>query len=173
MLGAAPKELPLRIGLILIPNFSMIAFTAAVEPLRLANRASGRSLYEWHLFSVDGRPVTASNGISLTPEGDLEKAAAMPVVIVCSGVDVQKNTDKAVISWLRRVARKGAETRGPVHRQPYPGPRRFARRLPLHHPLGKSGRLRRGFSRRSRSPPNCSRSTATALPVPAAPRRST
>lgn len=109
MLGAAPKELPLRIGLILIPNFSMIAFTAAVEPLRLANRASGRSLYEWHLFSVDGRPVTASNGISLTPEGDLEKASAMPVVIVCSGVEVQKNTNKAVISWLRRVARKGAE----------------------------------------------------------------
>ena len=109
MLGAAPKELPLRIGLILIPNFSMIAFTAAVEPLRLANRSSGRSLYEWHLFSVDGRPVTASNGISLTPEGDLDKAIAMPVVIVCSGVDVQKNTNKAVISWLRRVARKGAE----------------------------------------------------------------
>jgi transcriptional regulator GlxA family with amidase domain len=109
MLGAAPKELPQQIGLILIPNFSMIAFTGAVEPLRLANRASGKGLYEWHLFSVDGRPVTASNGISLTPEGDLEKAAAMPVVIVCSGVDVQKNTNKAVISWLRRVARKGTE----------------------------------------------------------------
>lgn len=109
MLGAAPKELPLRIGLILIPNFSMIAFTAAVEPLRLANRTSGRSLYEWHLFSVDGRPVTASNGISLSPEGDLEKATAMPVVVICSGVEVQKNTHKAVISWLRRVARKGAE----------------------------------------------------------------
>jgi transcriptional regulator GlxA family with amidase domain len=61
------------------------------------------------LFSVDGRPVTASNGISLTPEGDLEKAAVLPVVIVCSGVEVQKNTNKAVISWLRRVARKGAE----------------------------------------------------------------
>ncbi|HEX9789723.1 MAG TPA: GlxA family transcriptional regulator [Kiloniellales bacterium] len=109
MLGAVPKELPLRIGLILIPNFSMIAFTAAVEPLRLANRTSGRSLYEWHLFSVDGRPVTASNGISLTAEGDLDKATAMPVVAICSGVEVQKNTNKAVISWLRRVARKGAE----------------------------------------------------------------
>ena len=109
MLGAAPKELPQRIGLILIPNFSMIAFTAAVEPLRLANRTSGKGLYEYHLFSVDGRPVTASNGISLTPEGDLEKAAVLPVVIVCSGVEVQKNTNKAVISWLRRVARKGAE----------------------------------------------------------------
>jgi AraC family transcriptional regulator, glycine betaine-responsive activator len=109
MLGAAPKELPQRIGLILIPNFSMIAFTGAIEPLRLANRTSGKGLYEWHLFSADGRPVTASNGITLTPEGDLEKAAAMPVVIVCSGVEVQKHTNKGVISWLRRVARKGAE----------------------------------------------------------------
>ena len=39
MFGFAPRELPQRIGLILVPRFSMIAFTAAVEPLRLANRA--------------------------------------------------------------------------------------------------------------------------------------
>ena len=109
MLGATPRELPLRIGLILIPNFSMIAFTAAVEPLRLANRASGRRLYEWHVYSTDGRPVTASNGISLTPEGNLEAANDLPVVIVCSGVDVQTFTDKAAFSWLRRMARRGAD----------------------------------------------------------------
>ena len=28
----------------LIPDFSMIAFTSAIEPLRIANRLSGRSL---------------------------------------------------------------------------------------------------------------------------------
>ena len=36
----------------------MIAFTSAVEPLRLANRASGKELYRWRLFSPDGKPVT-------------------------------------------------------------------------------------------------------------------
>ena len=109
MLGTAPRELPQRIGFVLIPSFSMIAFTAAVESLRLANRASDQCLYEWHLFSTDGQPVTASNGISLTPEGDLEKATDLPIVTICSGIDVQKHTHKGTLSWLRRMARKGAD----------------------------------------------------------------
>jgi len=109
MLGNAPRELPQRIGVILVPNFSMLAFTGAVETLRLANRVSGRKLYSWHLFSPDGRPVSASNGIALLPDGDLEKAAALDTIVVCSGVDVQRFQDKGTLSWLRRMARKGAD----------------------------------------------------------------
>ena len=60
MFGQRPNELPQRLAFLLVPNFSMIAFTAAVEPLRLANRASGKQLYSWHLFSGDGRPANAA-----------------------------------------------------------------------------------------------------------------
>jgi transcriptional regulator GlxA family with amidase domain len=109
MLGSPPRELPHRIGFVLIPNFSMIAFSGAVETLRLANRSSGQNLYEWHLFSPDGRPMRASNGIDLTPEGDLEKASCLGTVIVCGGIDIQHFANKGVIAWLRRKARKGAD----------------------------------------------------------------
>ena len=34
-----------RIGFYLIPGFSMIAFVAALEPLRLANLVVGKTLY--------------------------------------------------------------------------------------------------------------------------------
>jgi len=109
MLGNVPRELPQRIGLILVPDFSMLAFTGAVETLRLANRVSGRDLYSWHLFSPHGRPVRASNGIELHPEGDLEKASSLDTIMLCSGVEVQRFQDKATLSWLRRMARKGAD----------------------------------------------------------------
>ncbi|MGF1610241.1 MAG: GlxA family transcriptional regulator [Kiloniellales bacterium] len=109
MFGNTPHELPQRIGFLLIPKFSMIAFTSAVEPLRLANRASGKELYRWQLFSCDGKPVTASNGIVLHPEGGLEQAAACSTIILCSGVDVQRFGDKQLFSWLRRMDRKGAD----------------------------------------------------------------
>ena len=33
-----------RFGFLLVPNFSLIALSSAVDPLRLANMASGR----WH-----------------------------------------------------------------------------------------------------------------------------
>ena len=109
MLGNPARDLPHRIGLVLIPNFSMIAFSCAIETLRVANRISGRHLYEWRLFSADGGPVRASNGIELTPEGDLEKAANLSTIAVCAGVEVHRYHNKAVVAWLRRMARKGAD----------------------------------------------------------------
>jgi hypothetical protein len=32
---------------LLIPNFTMMAFTSALEPLRLANHITGKRLYDW------------------------------------------------------------------------------------------------------------------------------
>ena len=108
MFTGPPRELPYGIAFILVPRFSMIAFTAAIEPLRLANHSKGEALYRWSLFTVDGKPVTASNGIVLEPDGDLQAAAAFETVVVCSGLDVHLVNDKALLSWLRRMDRNGA-----------------------------------------------------------------
>jgi len=109
MFGKAPRELPQRIGFLLIPNFSMIAFTSGVEPLRLANRVADRQLYNWSLFSVDGQSVRASNGIVIEVDGDLEAASSLSTIVVCSGVEVHRFHDKHLFSWLRRMDRKGAD----------------------------------------------------------------
>ena len=74
MFGSPSRELPQKIGFVLIPNFSFVAFTGAVEALRLANHVSGKNLYSWSLYSAGGSPVTASNGIVLYPEADLDAA---------------------------------------------------------------------------------------------------
>ncbi len=109
MLGSQPRRLPQRLAFVLVPRFSMIAFTGAVEPLRLANRAAGKQLYDWKLYSVDGKPVTASNGIVLHPAGPIDLAADADAVVVCSGIDVQLFDDKRLAGWLRGMDRKGAD----------------------------------------------------------------
>jgi AraC family transcriptional regulator, glycine betaine-responsive activator len=109
MFGATPKELPQRIAFLLVPNFSMIAFSTAVEPLRLANRASGRQLYAWHIFSPDGKPVSASNGIVITPQGKAEEAAGVGTVVLCSGIDAHLYQDRSLFAQLRRFDRQGAD----------------------------------------------------------------
>ena len=53
---------PETVGFLLIPQFSMIAFTAALEPLRLANHISGQQLYRWELISPEGGIGEASCG---------------------------------------------------------------------------------------------------------------
>ncbi|MCK6453342.1 MAG: GlxA family transcriptional regulator [Alphaproteobacteria bacterium] len=101
---------PETFGFFLVPKFSMIAFTAAVEPLRLANRMSGKELYRWQLYSTDGGPVRASNGIALMPDAALANALGQgkpDAIVVCGGIDVQQFADKAAFAALRRYDRQG------------------------------------------------------------------
>ena len=121
MFGAPSSKLPQQIGFLLVPSFSMIAFASAVEPLRLANRTSGKALYSWLLLSRDGGPVTASNGIILHPDASMESAEArhLQMLIVCSGIGGHLYEDRAVFSWLRRVERQGMDVGRALHRQPH------------------------------------------------------
>ena len=103
-----PGDLPLNIDFLLIPNFSMMAFTAAVEPLRAANRLSGRTLYTWRILSRDGGTVAASNGIEIAATWAIAHAEHCRIVVVVSGIDVQHFRDDRVFGFLRRVNRQGS-----------------------------------------------------------------
>jgi transcriptional regulator GlxA family with amidase domain len=96
------------IGFLLVPQFSMIAFTSAIEPLRLANRAAGKPLYAWRLFSRDGGPVRASNGVEVTVDGAYADARHVDSAIVCAGIDVQKLDHRDLMAILRRLSSFGA-----------------------------------------------------------------
>jgi len=98
---------------ILIPNFSMIAFTSAIEPLRIANRLSGQELYRWQVVSKSGGPIRASNGVLVMTDQsladvDLSPGANQPSVIVCSGLGAERVHDRELFAWLRRADRTGA-----------------------------------------------------------------
>ena len=110
--SAAPTTAPETIGFLIVPKFSMMAFTSTIEPLRMANRMSGRELYRWQLYTVDGKPIRASNGILIMPDASLAEAADArrpDAVIVCAGIDVQLFNDKAAFAALRRMDRQGVQ----------------------------------------------------------------
>jgi len=96
-----------RIGFLLIPEFTLIAFTSALEPLRMANRLSGRRLYEWTMVSADGAPVHASNGLVFTADLALADAGALDLMLVCGGEHINQYTDRALTAGLRRLAQGG------------------------------------------------------------------
>ena len=92
------------VGFLLVPQFSMIAFAASIEPLRLANRVSGKALFAWRTYSPDGLPIAASNGILVSVDGAYRDVGPMPEIIVCAGVDVTRLDHDALIAKLRRLA---------------------------------------------------------------------
>jgi AraC family transcriptional regulator, glycine betaine-responsive activator len=91
-------------GFMLVPDFSMIAFTSALEPLRLANRSCGKQVYGWRLFSPDGQPVAASNGVTVAVDGAYADVGPMPAVVVCAGLDVHRFDHRELIAKLRTLA---------------------------------------------------------------------
>jgi transcriptional regulator GlxA family with amidase domain len=99
-----PKQV---FGIFLVPQFSMMAFTSAVEPLRVANRAAGRTLYQWRLISKDGLAVASSSGIEVLPHCAIAGVERLPNLIVVAGLDAPRYQDKAVFAWLRGLARRG------------------------------------------------------------------
>lgn len=109
MFGDKPRELPQPVALILVPDFTMMAVTSVIEPLRLANRQAERDLYRWSVNSIDAQPIAASNGMLAMAEGGLDDIDGRALVIVCGGLDIQRNSDKRLINWLRKAARRGME----------------------------------------------------------------
>jgi transcriptional regulator GlxA family with amidase domain len=109
MFGDKPRELPQPVALILVPEFTMMAVTSVIEPLRLANRQAERELYRWSTHSLDAKPVSASNRMLTMTDGGLDDIDPHGLIVVCGGLDIQRNSDKRLINWLRKAARRGME----------------------------------------------------------------
>jgi transcriptional regulator GlxA family with amidase domain len=103
---------PRVIGFYLVPDFPMIALASAMEPLRIANRLSGRRLYEWRLISREGAPVSASNGMVVAVDAGIGDAPPCDIILACAGLFAQEFRDRAVFAWLRRLHRQGCRLGG-------------------------------------------------------------
>jgi transcriptional regulator GlxA family with amidase domain len=98
---------PRRFVFLLLDRFTMLPFAGAIEPLRIANRVTGRAIYEWKLAGEGGVSATCSNGASFRLDMGLDELDRDDTLLVCGGLDVQKASSKPVVAWLRREARRG------------------------------------------------------------------
>ncbi|MCJ8144777.1 GlxA family transcriptional regulator [Ancylobacter sp. A5.8] len=96
-----------RIGFLTLPNHSMIACANALEALRMANYVSESPIYSWHVVTLDGRPASASNGLTLSPTRALAEVGPLDLLLVCGGVDIRHAATPAIEDALRRLNRRG------------------------------------------------------------------
>ncbi|MBP0482059.1 GlxA family transcriptional regulator [Sagittula salina] len=98
---------PKRFVFVLLEDFTLLSFAAAMDCLRLANRMSNKRLYEWQVVGEGGDTMRCSTGTVFKLDADLEELHRDDAIILCGGMDVQKATTKRLLNWLRREARKG------------------------------------------------------------------
>nr|WP_240702501.1 GlxA family transcriptional regulator [Trinickia terrae] len=108
----SPLPPPAHFGLLTLPNFSMIAFTSAIEVLRMTNYVARAEHYRWSVISADGVPVHASNGITLKPTQSIEEAGVPDVLIVCGGVRIRDAVGTPVQDLLTDLAQRGVPLGG-------------------------------------------------------------
>ncbi len=112
MASRSAEERPREFAFLLCPEFSMMAFAAALEPLRLANRVARRPLYRWTLVSETGGAVRCSNGTRVEADAALPDLRRETTAMVCAGLDLAGAATRPVLTWLRRQARLGVRLGG-------------------------------------------------------------
>ena len=108
MLKRISGSVPTHVTILLIPDFSLIAFTSIVEPMRNANRLNGKPIYTWEIASHSGDPVVSSSNIEISADTDISSIIRPSNVVICSGVNAHLYHDTVVFSYLRRWAIEGA-----------------------------------------------------------------
>lgn len=101
-----------RFGFLLVPNFTLIGFSSAVEPLRMANMVSRHHRYEWLTISCDGQAISSSSGIQVMPDCAIADAPALDALFVCGPNPVPAARDQALIAWFGKIAKNGTALGG-------------------------------------------------------------
>ena len=101
--SAAPR----RFVFVLMDQFTLLSFAAAVESLRIANRMADKTLYEWQVVGEGGETITASAGIEFKLDGDLPELKRDDILVLVGGSGIKAATSRKLLNWLRREARKG------------------------------------------------------------------
>ncbi len=93
----------------LTDEFSHLAFSCAVEPLRIANLISGKDLYDWSLHSENGESAISSNGAKTMVDGDFSSVQRCHRLFVLSGINMRDHVSRTLLGALRRERAKGTE----------------------------------------------------------------
>ncbi len=105
--GSSSKSQPpiQTIGFLVLPNFTMIGFSSAVETLRIANMAAHQMLYKTVIIAASHDPVTASSGMRILPDYSIDDAPQLDTVFVVGANPIISNHgSRPLINWLRKLA---------------------------------------------------------------------
>ena len=103
----------MKLAILVTPDFNMAATMAFVDPFRAANYLERTGHFQWRLFSLQGGPCPASNGLSIDTEQLSDPAGLRPdFALISSSWAPEKHSEPALLSILRDWFRKGVKIGG-------------------------------------------------------------
>ena len=103
---------PRRFAFVLLNQFTLLGYACAIECLRIANRMSNQTLYEWRVIGDGDDGVRCSADTNFVLDDDLIELRRDETAILCGGMDISGATTKKLLNWVRREARRGVRFGG-------------------------------------------------------------
>ncbi|MGC1495867.1 MAG: helix-turn-helix domain-containing protein [Sulfitobacter sp.] len=100
-----------QVTLLVLDGSNTLSFAAAVDPLRAANRQSGRPLYEWHFATPREDAVTLTSGVKI-PAAPIHKLTQTDLLLIVAGFDLEAQSTPALSASIRRLASAGTPVAG-------------------------------------------------------------
>ncbi|CAN7452734.1 GlxA family transcriptional regulator [Pararhizobium sp. LjRoot255] len=101
----APKDETQHIDLLVLPETNLILVASVIEPLRAANRIAGKVLYDWEIFSPDGKAIETKSGIPIPVAGSFRPQKETAPLFVLSSYNWQAYTTAHLRMLLSQTAR--------------------------------------------------------------------
>ena len=108
---SAPKKTR-WFGFLLLPEFTLLAFSAALDPLRIANQLAQKPLYGWLVISENGKSVSSSSGIDIAVHAGLSQVGVDTYLFVCSGNNGLHIASDNLLGRIRSHSRFGGNFGG-------------------------------------------------------------
>jgi len=99
-----PTSQKLRVTLLVLPDSSMMSLASVLDTMRAANRIADRTLFEWQLATLNGKPAPLTCGIPVAPEVILDDSLSGDMLIIIAGFHQQRHAGPAHLRLIKRLA---------------------------------------------------------------------
>ena len=97
------RSKPIHVVVLLLPDSGMLSLAATIDPLRAANRLSGRAVYSWEIRSVSGNDVLLTSGIRLPAEPAIPNMEA-DILAIVAGFNLKAHSSASLQYLIRSLA---------------------------------------------------------------------
>jgi transcriptional regulator GlxA family with amidase domain len=97
---------PLRVVVVLLPESSIMSLACVLDPMRAANRAAARRLFDWTIKSPKGEPALLTAGISIPVEGAFTGQESGDLLVVIGGFNLDRHAGRGFTMRLQSAARR-------------------------------------------------------------------
>ncbi|MGC1301494.1 MAG: GlxA family transcriptional regulator [Caulobacteraceae bacterium] len=105
-----PGDPPWVVGFLLLPEFILLSYAAAVETLRAANQLAQRPLYAWRNLTLDGEAVQSLTRAEIQADGKVGDDLKLDLLVIASTTRMVDS--EPLLAWLRRLSRQGVRMAG-------------------------------------------------------------